>query len=509
MSIKNHEGRFLLKDFSFALNQGDKIALIGEEGNGKSTLLKLIYNNELVETYVTYFGSISRNEQIIGYLPQYLDDRWLDIGTMDFLFKEQPASVIKSEQYNDLFGYYRLATQLKLNQTIIDNNQSMKTLSGGERIKVQLLKILYTEPDILLLDEPTNDLDLNALEWLEDFLINNDKPLLFISHDEILLSNVANGIIHMEQLKKKSEAVHTIVRIGYQEYIKRRSAMIMRDTMIANKDKEERDLQMEKWRRIYQSVDHKQATVTRQDPHKAKMLKRKMHTVKAIKHRLDKQEISHAPDPEEAINIFFGDIELPTNRLILDFYLPELQVAKRVLSSNIRLTLKGPKHVLIIGDNGTGKTTLLKKIYEQLIDTNLRVGYMAQDYEEIMDVNITPLEYITNDKDKNELTKIRQYLGSLKFTVNEVENKIKNLSGGQKAKLALLKLVYQRPQVLLLDEPTRNLSPLSNPAIRKMLSDYQGCLIAISHDRMFIRELADEVYELKKDGLWQLYNYAE
>ncbi|MPM49814.1 hypothetical protein SDC9_96545 [bioreactor metagenome] len=239
------------------------------------------------------------------------------------------------------------------------------------------------------------------------------------------------------------------------------------------------------------------------------MLKRKMHAIKSMKRRIDKLEVNHAPDPEEAINIYFAAVDLPEDRLVLNLDLPQLAINGQLLSQQLRLIVRGPRHIVIVGDNGTGKTTLLKTIYTQLQDSSLSIAYMAQDYEEIMDAALNPLEYLEVVGQRAEEIKLRQFLGNLKFTVTEMEQPIANLSGGQKAKLALLKLVYQNPQVLLLDEPSRNLSPLSNPVIRQMLSDYQGCIIAISHDRMFIRQLADEVYELTANGLSRLYNWAD
>ena len=496
----------MLEDLSLVLNRKDKIAIIGEEGNGKSTLLKILINDPSLVDYISYSGKIDTFDHIIGYLPQSLDKAWLDQHVIEFLLKDSIDSEILLETYDNLAHLNQLASRLSLKLDILEEDRFLSTLSGGELIKLQLVKILAKDPDILLLDEPTNDLDLKTLKWLESFITDCELPILFVSHDETLLSNVANGILHIEQLMKKTRSQYTFERLNYQEYLLKRTDILKRDTMIARKEKQEYDIKYDKWRRLYQSVDHSINTVSRQDPHQAKMLKRKMNTVKAAKRRLDDIELKKVPDPEEAINLFFPPVSLAKNKVVLDLSLANLMINDKQLSSNIKLFIKGNKHIVIVGDNGVGKSTLLKIIYDKLQLRNINVAYMAQDYTEIMNEELTPLAYLDVIGNKEESEKLRSFLGNLKFTVNEMDQKIAGLSGGQKAKLALLKMVYLAPEVLLLDEPSRNLSPLSNPIIRQLLIGYQGCIIAVSHDRMFIKEVADEVYELSSEGLIRLYD---
>ena len=179
-----------------------------------------------------------------------------------------------------------------------------------------------------------------------------------------------------------------------------------------------------------------------------------------------------------------------------------MQVKGRCLVTNISLSIRGPEHICIIGKNGCGKTTLLRKIAEELLNrTDIKASYMPQNYEELLDMTQTPIEFLCTIGDKDEISKIRTYLGSMKYTADEMSHSIADLSGGQKAKILLLKMSMAGSNVLILDEPTRNFSPLSNPVIRQMLKSFKGAIISVSHDRKYIEEVADKVYELTELGL--------
>ena len=217
----------------------------------------------------------------------------------------------------------------------------------------------------------------------------------------------------------------------------------------------------------------------------------------------EKENFTEIPDVEEAITIKnVVTKEIPSGKMVLDISIPSLVQGEKELSRNVSLSIFGSKHVVIIGRNGAGKTTFLKKIYEDLkTREDIQVGYMSQNYDELLDLDKTPLELLTeNDKSKDFQTQVRTYLGSLKFTKEEVLGKIENLSGGQKAKLLLIKLILDQSNVLILDEPTRNLSPLSNPVIRKLLKEFKGTIISVSHDRKYIDEVCNEIYELTPEG---------
>ena len=493
LNIITNTNRILLKDFSFTLNPNDKIALIGEEGNGKSTLLKIIAGLD-VSDYVSYTGDIICNEKI-EYLPQTIESKYLDLDVLDYISDDI--------DYNEL---YSLAVSINIDLKLLEN-RIIKTLSGGEKVKISLLKILYSKPDILLLDEPTNDLDLKTLVWLEEFIKNSSLPILFISHDETLLENCANGILHLEQLKRKTEAHITYSGTTYSEYVKNRGDFISRNNMIAKKEKAEFNKQLEKWRKIFQKVDTAQRNISRQNPHGGKMLKKKMHSVKAQERILEekKKNLTSKYEPEEAINIFFEDININPNKEILDMHLDELKVDNKILSKDINLKVLAKDKICIIGDNGSGKSTLIKIIKDELINrSDIKLGYLPQNYFEVMDYNLTPIEYLWDGYSIDDKVKIQNHLGSLKFTAEEMTHKIMELSQGQICKILLVKLIIDRNDVLILDEPSRNLSPLSNPKLREILNDYKGCIISVSHDRKYIEEVIDKVYQLSKDGLIEI-----
>lgn len=490
--------RTLLSDFSFSLNQGQRVALIGEEGNGKSTLLKAIYDKTLISKYIDIKGDIYKSDEIIGYLPQQISERSRELTTAEYF--EEHVSYMTFD-----YGlFYKLLDQMEFKEDRISDNILVSQLSGGEKIKFQLLCIMMQRPTLLLLDEPTNDLDIKSVEWLENFILDLSIPLMFVSHDETLLENCANVIIHFEQLMRKSEPHHTIAKIGYSDYVNRRSSGIAHQEQVARKEKEEYKNKMDKYSRIYQRVEHEQNVISRGDPAGGRLLKKKMHSVKSMGKRFEreKEDMTERPDYEESIKVQFNNTpDLPTGKMVLNLTLNQLKAGDNILSNNINLQVFGPKKICIIGENGCGKTTLLRIIYKSVLENKLNAAYMPQDYREMMDPDINPIEFISHTKDKNELTRIRTYLGSMNYTKEEMFRPCKDLSGGQKAKLYFSKMILKEANVLILDEPTRNLSPLSGPEIRQALREFTGCVISVSHDRKYIKEVCDEVYELSESGL--------
>ena len=490
LTITTHKGRMLVNDFSFVLHDSDKIALIGEEGNGKSTILKILAGID-VSDYVSYTGNIT-TDNIVGYLPQKIQEEWLDRTTDEYLFENGEV---------DYPSYFDVLNSISIDESLL-SNRIVSSLSGGEKVKLMLFKLLYNKNDLLLLDEPTNDLDLETLIWLESFINKCDYPIIFISHDETLLRNCSNGILHLEQLKRKQECKLSFSGEGYDEYYQRRKHNIERTNQIAKKEKADFHKQLQKYYQIYQKVDHAQRTVSRQDPHGAALLKKKMHAVKALERNLEDREknLTQKFEPGEAIDIFFEDIRINPNKIVLDYHSDLLTRGDRVLSRNIDLLVQGKDKICIIGKNGVGKSTLIKDFVSQLRNRDdIRLGYIPQNYYEVMDYDISPVDYLYQTIDSK--TVIQTFLGSLKFTPEEMSHRISDLSEGQKCKILFAKTIMEKDNVLILDEPSRNLSPLSNPTIRNMLSRYDGTIISVSHDRLFIDEVCDKVYELTDDGL--------
>lgn len=493
------DNRVLLDNLSFSLNQGDKIAVIGEEGNGKSTLLKLIYDESLVEDYVDYTGEIIKNQIHIGYLPQEIQACDKECSAYDFMCK---SGMFYEAEPGELS---RISKMLKVPLELFYSEQLMGQMSGGEKIKLQLARLMIEQPDVLLLDEPSNDLDIATVQWLEKFIQDSKVPVLYISHDEMLLENTANKIIHLEQIKRKTQARAMVTRSGYREYVDRRMSSLAHQEQVARNERKEYQKQQEKFRQIQQKVEHQQKVVSRQDPFTGANLRRSMHRVKAYEARFEKEfkKMTEIPETEDAIFIKFGEqVNVPNGKVILDYHLPELMVENRCLAKDVSLYVRGPEKICIIGKNGCGKTTLIRRIAEELgMRKDIKVSYMPQNYEECLDETITPVEFLMETGDKDEVSRIRTYLGSMKYTADEMSHPIGDLSGGQRAKLLLLQMSMSGSEVLILDEPTRNFSPLSSPVIRQMLKGFAGVILSISHDRKYIEEVADKVYELTEKGL--------
>ena len=493
------DNRVLLDKFNLVLNDGDKCAIIGEEGNGKSTLLKLLVDETLVDNYIEFSGEIIRNKSCIGYLAQELSAEEKKQTIYEFMCELPLFFELTPQELADT------ARKLNLKVDLFYSEQKMGELSGGEKIKLQLARLMLMRPDVLLLDEPSNDLDITSLHWLEKFINEAEIPVLYISHDETLLENTANKIVHLEQLKRKQECKYTVEKTNYRDYVDRRISGLAHQEQVARKERAEYEKQQEKFRQIQQKVEHAQNVISRQDPSGGRLLKKSMHRIKAYEARFEKEfeNMTEIPETEDAIFIKFGEkADIPAGKTVLEYELPELTVEDRMLAKNIFLRIKGPEKVCIIGRNGCGKTTLLRKIAEELLArTDVKVSYMPQNYEELLNFDLTPVEYLSETGDKDEISRIRTYLGSMKYTPDEMLHKIADLSGGQKAKLLLLKMSMSGSNVLILDEPTRNFSPLSGPVIRDMLRNFAGAILTISHDRKYIKEVADVVYELTEDGL--------
>ena len=495
--------RVILEDFNLVLNDGDKAVIIGEEGNGKSTLMKWIYDPDMAEEYTECTGERVISGEVLGYLPQELPREDKGKSVYEFfssaaLFFDKTPKELKD-----------LANRFKVDADFFYSDQKMESLSGGEKVKAQLMRLLIDEPTVLLLDEPSNDIDISTLEMLES-LINGWKHIvLFISHDETLIENTANVIVHIEQIRRKTKSRYTVVKDSYTNYIARRAENYKRQEQQALNDRRAKKIRDEKYARVYNAVDGALSNMSRgaRDA-EGKNLKDKMHVVKAMGKRFEKEDenMTEMPEQEEAIFFKLGNkkSEIPAGKTVIVYQLDQLwtQDGERLLSKDIFLRVRGPEKICIIGTNGAGKTTLLKRMASELLARqDINAQYMPQNYEELLDLDATPVEYLDDTGDKEIRTAIRTYLGSLKYTADEMDHPIRELSGGQKAKVLLLKMSLSDANVLILDEPTRNFSPLSGPVIRKMIASFPGAVISISHDRKYISEVCTKVYTLTDKGL--------
>ena len=502
---KKTEDRELISNLSFTLNQGDKFAIIGLEGNGKSKLLKAILGYEL--DFVDVSGRIDTKGHRIGYLPQSIKQEYENVNVIDFLLKEKPSSQIDVDDYKLLGLLDKVLQEVHFDLVAFNDMKSINEFSGGEVVKLGLAKILLREPDILLLDEPTNDLDLDTILFLEDFIVEENRPILFISHDEALLKNTANGIVHLTIGEKKRKAISFFEKIPYDLYKQSRRLSLDSQEMIAKKQRSNFKKKMERYRQIYQKVEHLQNQTVR-NPSAARLLAKKVKSLKSTEKRYQKEQEDFVaiPEREEEINLFFDQYQtIPSNKVVLDYKKDVLEVENNVLCRDIELLIKGPSKVAIIGRNGSGKTTLLNDIYKQLLDRkDIQVGYMPQHYDDYLKDFPRAIDVLLDGPDLEKETQYRKMLGALHFTREEMVYPPISLSGGQKAKLFLLKMVIDGANVLILDEPTRNLSPLSIPVIHQLLLNFNGVVLSVTHDRTFLDNVFDDIYILNENGLHTL-----
>ena len=496
--IHKKDLRTFVRDVSFVINDGDKVAVIGEEGNGKSTLLQWIFDPQRIDGYCQWEGGITCSRHK-GYLAQQLTEEEKSLSIYEFCSRSAGFSELGYKELNDV------ARQLTFSVEEYFSERAVGTLSGGEQIKLQLSCLLFDRPAVLLLDEPSSDIDLQTLGWLEKFIQEYKGIILYISHDETLMERTATAIIHIEHPREAKDPRCALYRLDYRTYVERRLSGINTQERRARKEREEYDEKMERYRRIQQSVEHAQNSVSRQDPSKGRLLKKKMHTVLSLGRRFEREaeNMTPLPEVEEAIFLRFSEkTAIPGGKVILDFRCPVLCAGEKELARDIFLRVMGGEKIGIIGRNGTGKTTLLRLIAEELLARrDIHAVFMPQDYSDRLPCDGTALDFLAPSGHRDDITRASTFLGSIRFAREEMFHPIRELSGGQKAKVFLTQMMLEDANVLILDEPTRNFSPLSGPRIREVLSEYRGSIISVSHDRKFLNEVCDKVYSLTENGL--------
>ena len=486
----------LAENVTFTVMPGERLALIGEEGNGKSTLLRAILGDEAIDAYIEVSGRMT-NTYRTGYLPQELPAEQRKLSAYEYFcgnecFYDQTPRALGE-----------LASRLGLAADIFYSEQEMSAFSGGERVKLQIARLMMSEPQLLLLDEPTNDLDGDTIRFLTDFLNTCGLAVLFVSHDEMLLRRCATGVILLERLRRRQVPRVSVHRQDYDAFVRSRADLFAHQEQVARKEREELDKKMQRYNQIRQRVEHEQSAVSRRDPHGARMLKKKMHAVTSMGKRFEReaQYMTAMQESEDAIFAKLACQPLTPTKVVLDLTLERLTVGERVLCRDIRLCVRAAEKVCIAGRNGAGKSTLLRAIRDRLCQrADLKVFYMPQDPGDLLDMDKTPLEMLMMTGEKEEQVKNAVALGSMKYTAEEMNHPCRGLSGGQKAKLMFLMMAASGADVLLLDEPTRNLSPLSGPVIRRLFADYPGCIIAVSHDEMFMKAVCSRTIILGENG---------
>ena len=490
---QNKDLRDLVSDLSMTIQEGEKVAIIGEEGNGKSTLLRSLMGEALPD--FTIRGEIQSDFQSLAYIPQHLPEELKKKSLQDYFFLESTDL--------DYSILYRLAEDLHFDSDRFASDQEIGSLSGGEALKIQLIHELAKPSEILFLDEPSNDLDLETVDWLKKQIQKTKQTVIFISHNEDFLSQTADTIIHLRLVKHRKEAETLVEHLDYDCYSEQRKAHFARQCQQAANDQRSYDKTMEKHRRVKQNVET--ALRNTKNDVAGRLLAKKMKNILSQEKRYEKaaQSITQKPLEEEQIQLFFSDIQpLAASKVLIQLEKENLSIGKQVLVQGLQLTVRGQEKIGIIGPNGVGKSTLLAKLHQLLSGKReISLGFMPQDYRETLQLDLSPVEFLSQTGHKEELQKIQSYLASLNFSYPEMHHQILSLSGGQQGKLLLLNLVLRKPNFLILDEPTRNFSPTSQPEIRKLFANYSGGLVTVSHNRRFLKEVCMSIYSLTEHGL--------
>lgn len=501
---KSYGDRDLFKDVSITINRGEKIAFLGPNGAGKSTLLQIM----LKEKEPTN-GNVQFNKNIrVGYLPQessFHSERTVlkEVTEGDFeiaqLKKEKEDLEAKNEtatkHYGDIthrleaLGFFELEYKGKIVLSGLgfkekDFNRPIKELSGGWQMRVLLAKLLVCHYDCLLLDEPTNYLDLNAALWFKDYLTNYKGTFVMISHDKVFLNEVTDHSMILENSKIAK------IKGNYEQY---RTILDEQRSHLVKQFKEQ-----ERTREQYQRfIDRFHA-----QPNKASQVRSK-------KKVLEKMELIVVPeDRRDNIRGFHFPATIPSGYRVIALQGIAKSYGQIQVYKNIDFEIiKGEKAVLA-GENGAGKSTLLK-ILAGVVDIdegkrnvghNVTMGYFSQDRMDVLNADRTVFEEAYSaSKEKATPESLRTILGAFLFKGDDVEKKVKVLSGGEKSRLILAKLLIDPPNFLLLDEPTTHLDVDAVDALIKGLNDYEGTIVFISHDIYFVKSVANNVFEVK-DG---------
>ena len=504
-SIELLSGKKIIDNLDISIDKGDKVAIIGEEGNGKSSLLRALIKDLTLLHNAKVTGQVLIDSNSIGYLPQFMDEGWNNFTVEDYFIRNCPIDDIDYDKYltfdkvNEYFSKYNLDFDKLITQQIIN-------LSGGEKIKIELIKLLLGDYDILALDEPTNDLDLSSIEMLENFVNNSTKTILFISHDEQFIRNTANAILLFERVKKKTQFLYTFEHLKYDEFISKRHKLLSKQNQMAVNEHKRDKARQNTLNEIKNKVEIALINCPRGAPQVGANLKQKMKAVMSTDRRYqrERENMTQKPDTEESSVIKFQDAV--DRRNIIFNYQDKLKVNSKEIDVNF--FVKAKDKIGIIGDNGVGKTTFINYLVDILKGNGYKVGVMPQNYESYLSNFRNVQDFIMSQSyNKETMTKIITMLSSLKFTNDELQLDIRNLSGGQKTKIILCCFMASQSEILVLDEPTRNLSPMTNPALREALTKYNGTLITVSHDRTFIKQVCDKVYRLYEDKLILINNF--
>lgn len=515
----------ILDKITFNINEGEKVGLIGANGAGKTTLFKILTgqleqdngdlfvdknkkigylsqhlslesNSTIYEELLTVFNELIAMENKINELTEKLNEPY-DASRQEYHEKIIHEYTSLSELYDNRGGYIYKA---EINRVLKglgfgeeDFDKAINILSGGQKTRVALCKLLLTMPEILLLDEPTNHLDLDAIEWLEEYLNSYKGTVILISHDRFFLDSITNKTLEMinghvntyngnytsfVELKKKNYEVQLKAYNLQQTEIKRQEEIIER----------------------YRSFNREKSIKAAESREKA----------------LQKIERVEAPDKEIKGSKITFETQIKSGNDVLYIENLSKSFGEKLLFNNLNLDIKRGERTALIGENGRGKTSLFKIIMDDLekdagikvLGKNVFIGYYDQEQSNLHNEK-TVLDEVWDDFPNMTTTQLRNALAAFLFTGDDVFKNISTLSGGEKCRINLLKLMLSKANFLLLDEPTNHLDILSREALEDSLLNYDGTVLVISHDRYFLNKVINKIYELKEDGVKEyLGNYS-
>lgn len=516
----------LFEGINFVLNKKDKIALVGKNGAGKSTLLKIISGLQSPTS-----GSVSVPDGItIGYLPQQMiladtktvkeeaEEVFSHVKELKDQIEKINAELLnrtdyESAEYNDLIEQVSSLNdtldlfntdnfEAEIEKTLIglgfehrDFNRPTSEFSGGWRMRIELAKILLRRPEVLLLDEPTNHLDIESIQWLENFLKNKAKAIILVSHDRAFIDNVTNRTIEISLGRIYDYDVN------YSKFVELRKERIEQQTRaFQNQQKQIQDTEAFIERFRYK------ATKSVQVQSRIKQLS-KIERIEV--EQIDNSHISlkFPPAPRS------GDYPIIADGL-------EKTYGEHTVYSDVTFTLKRGEKVAFVGKNGAGKSTLVKCIMQEIpyggvlkIGHNVKIGYFAQNQAQLLDENLSIFDTIDRVAVGDIRTRINDILGAFMFGGEISEKKVKVLSGGEKTRLAMIKLLLEPVNLLILDEPTNHLDMRTKDILKEAISAFDGTVVLVSHDRDFLNGLVDKVYEFAngsvKEYLGGIYDFLE
>ena len=504
------QGEYLFEEVAFMLNGGDRVGLIGKNGAGKSTMLKLLAREIKPDS-----GIIATDKEVrIGFLKQDIDFvkgrtileeayqafeeiKRLELQLDDIHHQLETRTDYESEAYHDLLnnlsdythhyeligGYqYQGDTEkvlLGLGFKRDDFNKLTDTFSGGWRMRIELAKLLLQNNDILLLDEPTNHLDIESIIWLEQFLTTYSGAVVIVSHDKMFLDNVTNRTIEISVGK-----IYDYPK-PYSKFLELRQEI--REQQLASQKNQEKKIQQ---------------TEKLIEKFRAKASKASM--AQSLIKKLDKIERIEVDEEDNAVMNVRFPVSVTPGKVVLEIDRVSKSYGEKQVLQEVSLLVERGSKIAFVGQNGQGKTTLAKMIvgeipYEGTIKLghNVQLGYFAQNQADYLDGEITVLDTMYNAANDTNRIKVRDILGSFLFRGDEVDKKVKVLSGGERNRLALAKMLLSDFNVLVMDEPTNHLDIKSKNVLKKALQQFEGTLIIVSPDRDFLQGLTDKVYEFK------------